>query len=167
MRGRWKILIVGAAVTAGLYMQPYRIMRFNGESMAPTYKNGEMLLYTDNVDQVKKGDVVLVKTENGVIVKRVSHVPGDIILLTKVGPVWREAPASTKPLRLPTRWYRMPEGQIQVVGDNLSKSLDSRQFGSIPASSVIGKVLDQRRNKQEWPGLSRFTWADNEVDFNG
>ena len=37
--------------------------------------------------------------------------------------------------------YEVPAGQLWVMGDNRTNSQDSRYFGAIPASSVIGKAL--------------------------
>lgn len=31
-----------------------------------------------------------------------------------------------------------PEGQLDLVGDNAAASRDSRQFGSVPSSAVVG-----------------------------
>ncbi len=38
-------------------------------------------------------------------------------------------------------WVRVPEGHYFVLGDNRFNSLDSRDWGFVPASSVIGKSL--------------------------
>lgn len=37
--------------------------------------------------------------------------------------------------------YTVPEGYVWVMGDNRSDSLDSRHFGAVPVSSVIGKAV--------------------------
>ena len=37
--------------------------------------------------------------------------------------------------------YRVPEGMIWVMGDNRTNSTDSRSFGPIPESELIGKAL--------------------------
>lgn len=42
--------------------------------------------------------------------------------------------------------YRVPENHIFVIGDNSANSHDSRAFGAIPLSDVIGKAY-----KIYWP----------------
>jgi signal peptidase I len=45
--------------------------------------------------------------------------------------------------------YKVPENHIFLIGDNTTNSHDSRDFGAIPLSDVIGKAY-----KIYWP-LSR------------
>lgn len=45
------------------------------------------------------------------------------------------------------RVYAITSAGIELRGDNETKSIDSRQFGSVPQAAVIGVVV--------WPRLSR------------
>jgi signal peptidase I len=48
---------------------------------------------------------------------------------------------------VPTNWslkqgeYTVPEGMIYVLGDNRAMSEDSRVFGPVDLSKVVGKVV--------------------------
>ena len=46
--------------------------------------------------------------------------------------------------------YKVPEGEIWVMGDNRTNSLDSRVFGSVPVENVTGHAF-----WRYWP-LSSF-----------
>ena len=37
--------------------------------------------------------------------------------------------------------YTVPEGHVFVVGDNRSRSHDSREFGSVPRTSILGRAV--------------------------
>lgn len=50
--------------------------------------------------------------------------------------------------------YTIPEGHLMVMGDNTINSLDSRAWGSFPATNVIGKAWFIY-----WPITDRFGWG--------
>jgi len=90
------------------------------------------------------------------LVKRVIGLPGEIISLSggqvyidgKLLPEpWLTARSQRDTAPGPSREryalaqpYRVPAGDVYVMGDNRTVSCDSRYWGPIPESSVVGKV---------------------------
>ncbi len=138
-----------AAVSA-LVVQPYRVMVVSGLSMAPTYANHSVLL-TEPVrpDQLKRGMVVIVSMDGGPIVKRIAYLPGDQILQARLGHSWFDMvhmkPLDARALGL-LHWRRLtiPQGQVFLLGDNFSLSVDSRRFGCVSMSKITCRLIDQR-----------------------
>lgn len=86
-------------------------------------------------------------TSDEIFVKRVVAGPGDLIAVLG-GSVMRngvlepspsDAPCSAAACNFPTS-VRIPPGEVFLMGDARATSDDSRYWGPVPASSIIGKV---------------------------
>lgn len=115
----------------------------SGNSMEPTFQNGERLLASRAywlVGQIKRRDVVVVRTQGqdpgqtGYIIKRVLGLPGDKIDGANVPDSWR---VSDGP-------FVVPPGRVYVIGDNREVSEDSRRLGAVPLEDVLGKIVIRR-----------------------
>lgn len=150
-RSIFEILVFLAAVYA-VFFYVLGVARVQGASMEPSLRDGELLLFYRLDKQYKKGDIVLVHMGGGTeFVKRIAAVEGDTVdfdegagtLLVNGKPVEeayiysRTLPASgtiTFPLEVGA-------GEVFLLGDNRDVSRDSREFGCVPLSEVIGRVL--------------------------
>jgi signal peptidase I len=112
----------------------------------------------------KRGDIVVFKTppaaaqdcgEGGDYVKRLIGLPGDTVHEDDSGFIWvngkklkepyiqqwrREQDATQNPSHLNRTW-NVPPGQYFFLGDNRGQSCDSRTWGTVPRSDLIGKVI--------------------------
>ncbi|GAA0908897.1 S26 family signal peptidase [Virgisporangium ochraceum] len=90
-----------------------RIAVVDGSSMAPTLRDGDRVLVR-RTRRVRRGDITLIAMPAGWILKRVTGLPGDA---------------------------GVPPGTYHVLGDNADASIDSREFGCVPAAWVYGVVV--------------------------
>lgn len=149
----WNIaaaLLVAAAITALVATRLLVLIRIDGNSMAPTLKNGEtVLLY--RTQKVEKGDLIGFYYGGRVLLKRVIGCPGDQIGIDGDGNVSVNGEEADEPylqekslgkceLDFP---YRVPEGTFFVLGDNRAVSIDSRlrSIGSVESEQIVGKVV--------------------------
>jgi signal peptidase I len=149
---------VGAAVdrcAQSDLTQPYQVQQ---PSMEPTLEPGDTVLVdlASHLNGYEYGNIITFNPPDGYLedataipfIKRVIGVTGDTVEI-KDGAVWVdgvqlnesyvfEGQATTKTGPL-SRWV-VPAGYLFVLGDHRDQSEDSRVFGPIPTSSVIGRV---------------------------
>ncbi len=130
-----------------------QISRVVGQSMEPTYHEGNILL----VDKVfyKRGqpnydDIVIihydVAAKEDMIVKRIVALPGDDISVID-NQLYRngiliEEDYINEPMDTDDFSYTVPPGKVFVMGDNRNHSIDSRIIGYIDfEEDVIGRVF--------------------------
>ena len=114
------VIILIIAVVAIILIYSFPIVYICGNSMYPTYKDGEKILSTRLFfpDNLKVGDVVIFippsKTHDEVqfVIKRVQHINDN--------------------------------GKFFLVGDNLDGSYDSRDYGYVDKSHLISKAIKSR-----------------------
>lgn len=99
-----------------------------GASMEPLIKENGNIVVVDKLSHrfgsgLKKGDVVVsgVPTDGHLVLKRICGMAGDSV---QVG----------------TRFITVPPGHVWLLGDNRVASLDSRNYGPVPAALIQGKV---------------------------
>lgn len=156
--------IVYAASVLGLgiaWAQPYRPLVFDGPSMSPTYADHEIAWSVPFDGTLRRGDVVIVETSLGRMVKRVLFLPGDRIPQLRVAGGWLSLVAVRPPHRRTpnVRYLVVPPQRLFVIGDNLKVSIDSRTYGYLPFSSVVRKVVRPRPNRNPPPGSDEGNFA--------
>lgn len=115
------ILVLIVLIVVVYYSFP--IIQVCGDSMYPTYKDGEYLVgFRFLKNHLKEGDVVVALNpfDDMVIIKRVSYIE----------PVHHGLPS------------------LYLLGDNPEVSYDSRHYGLLSSKYVICKVINQRRKVQ-------------------
>lgn len=152
---RRQALAVGIflAVVA-LFVITFRMGVVRGDSMLPTYRDGQVVLVRRChrfFPGPRHGDVVLLRRGREILIKRVRYLPGDEIRdvalrqyirvmgrPNRIEDYFEQFPGKS-PQEGPR--YVVPEGYLFVLGDNLPGSEDSRQFGPIPLRDVLGVVV--------------------------
>lgn len=150
--------IIIISLTTIIYLsigQPYRV---SGESMLPNYKP-ESLVFTKRLysnDTLKRGDVVVFTPPSRPyfrIIHRIVGLPGETVMIQN-GNIYINGqelnedylPSSIVSTTIPGGdiqegvSYIIPQGQFFILGDNREVSRDSRGFGFVPRSDIIGKV---------------------------
>ncbi len=153
----WAGLLGGALVIALLVrtflFQPFYIPT---ESMHPTLKENDRVLVNKlsyKLHDVHRGDIIVFTApegegDNGIkdLIKRVVGLPGET-LEGREGHVYVDGKLLEEPY-LPegatTSAFgpqEIPAGSLWMMGDNRTQSRDSRFFGPIPESDVVGRAF--------------------------
>jgi len=133
--------------------QPFIV---RGESMDPTFANGQYLIvdevtYYNNLPQ--RGDVVVFKypkDESKYFIKRIIGLPGETVHITN-GNVSISTESNPTEIKLNEPYIQdlsfenisqlVGDNEYFVMGDNRSNSLDSRIWGTLPKKNITGRVL--------------------------
>lgn len=126
-------------------------IKVNGESMYPTLKDKEIMIL-DKVhyrfNDIKRFDIVVVKTDDEKIIKRVIGLPGETLtfennVLYIDGKEIKESflKEETNDFSLKDIGYsKIPKDTYFVMGDNRNNSKDSRIIGPVKKSQIKGKT---------------------------
>lgn len=108
------ILVLGLVLVVSLiyllYKYPY--VQVVGESMLPTYKNGQLLKAKrlSKTETLTVGNVYVFKAPyNKVVIKRLNYIDSN---------------------------------RLFFIGDNIQCSFDSRSYGYIPRENVIAEIIN-------------------------
>lgn len=142
-------------VTYLFIMQPHQV---KGASMENTFQSGDYILTSKiayKFSPPKRGDVIVFKSPKNPdidYIKRIIGLPGDRIMISNGevylnGTLLQENYIAAKTTLMEGGFMKegveviVPEGYLFVMGDNRPRSSDSREFGFIPTTDVVGKVF--------------------------
>jgi signal peptidase I len=182
-RRRWRrgltetviTLLVAALLAVLLRAYAFEIFEIPSASMVPTLSVYDRILVQKaffNWHDVHEGEIVVFSHPPldtcpgpaGDLVKRVIALPGQTIyssgnsiyinghLLAE--PYLPAYDPLGPPIASRQHPYRVPPGEFYMLGDNRSDSCDSRYWGPIQGSSIIGKAI-------------LIIWHDSHPDFHG
>ena len=122
-------------------------IRVNQSSMNNTLYDKDIMLldkFSYNFKDIKRFDIVVIKTKKEHLIKRIIGLPGETIEYKDNKLYINEKEVKENFLHKNTKDYKyegiIPKNYYFVVGDNRTNSLDSRTIGLIKRDEIIGKT---------------------------
>ncbi|MBR5510286.1 MAG: signal peptidase I, partial [Lachnospiraceae bacterium] len=147
--------VVVLALTAYvIFTQVFLITQNKGQGMFPAIKDGDLIIGYRLQQEYAKNDVVVYTVNGEQRVGRIIGRPTDVVTISDTGSLLVNGTTQTGEILYPTYAkeglgypYRVPEGQIFILGDYRTNAEDSRDHGPVIMEHVKGKVITILRRR--------------------
>lgn len=161
VHGLGRLLLQAIVFVALVSLFFFRVPQVDGRSMLPSIEGGNHILISTlaygiavgpwilTSKPIRRGDIVAFERGRGddrkIFLKRVIALPGETVsigngIVAVRGAPLREAYNAITD-HADMRSISVPLGTVFVLGDNRAQSVDSRAFGPIPQTSIVGKAV--------------------------
>ncbi|MBC7471682.1 MAG: signal peptidase I [candidate division SR1 bacterium] len=184
-----KVFICVTLVFVVLKTNVYQVTSIEGRSMYPTYDNSDILfidIFTPKFGDYRRGDIVIIQppadyaSANKNFIKRIIGLPdetiglkdGIVVVYNKDysrGVTLNEKDYLEKSVKsyLPSggndeyKFRKLGKDEYFLMGDNRGGSTDSRKFGPIKKSEIVGRALYQSSPSSKAGGFKLPTYNIN------
>lgn len=156
-QGYWSLLLrilFLAAVFWALLTYVFLITQVSGNDMFPAVKDGDLVIGFRLQQDYAKGDVVVYTAGGKTRFGRIAARETDVVTLDDSGTLLVNGTAQSGEILYPSYAkegleypYRVPEGQVFILGDYRTQTEDSRDFGAVPMENVKAKVITILRRR--------------------
>lgn len=147
-------IIIFVIVGYLLFTQVFLLMRNTGLGMFPSLKDGDLILAYRLQNEYTKDDVVVYQVDNTLVIGRIVATEHDVVTMDESGTLLVNGTAQSGEIIYPTYAkegieypYKVPEGNVFILGDYRTEADDSRDYGSISLDDLEGKVITFLRRR--------------------
>jgi signal peptidase I len=144
-------LVIAAVVALGVQAFVAEPFRIPSASMAPTLHAGDHVVVDKlafRIGDAHRGQIAVLREPGSgdLVLKRIVAVGGDVVGIEDGELVVnRRHPAEpyADPASIDSEYFgpvTVPAGAVFVLGDNRANSVDSRDFGVVPVTNLVGRV---------------------------
>ena len=148
------ILIFATDIPIRAYIvEPFLV---SGETMSPTYNNGDYLLINKFSDKFDRYDIIVSidpMKQNQFLIKRIIGLPNEKVEIKNGDVFINDKVLNEEYINKETDGdisVTLKNNQYFVLGDNRNESSDSRSFGPISANDIEGKVFYKAFNNSNF-----------------
>ena len=146
-----EITFVGVAVFALTYLFIGQPLQISGDSMHPTLRDGEQIVAEKISGGINRGDIVVFAHPDNpqtLIIKRVVGLSGESFKIgggkvhvngIELTETYTSNETQGKSYLQENMEYIVPQGAVVVLGDHRESSIDSRDWGYLEKSKIVGK----------------------------
>lgn len=129
----------------------FDVLKVHGTSMEPLIKNNDSVFVCKFIYRIRKpeaGEIVIYRYKGNLVVKRcVATEFTPLEFSTDSGytlnVAGRKIPLTEYQFHKLNGNKEVPAKTVLLIGDNVNNSVDSRDYGFVPANEILGKVLSR------------------------
>ncbi len=150
---RWLLLFASGLIGLSLVVRAHFVLSIaKGESMLPGVRSGDLVLVDKLAYRGKnpeRGDIVVAREGNDLIVKRIVGLPGEEVELRQ-GKLYVNQRSLTEAYAVEPGWLSLRKGRLledryALLGDNRSVSDSVFVHAVVSKDQILGKVIHSLR----------------------